>query len=148
MYPNPGRHVEPFGNNLYDLGSPSFRWRNIYLNNSPAVTSDRRIKKNIIPISYGLQSILALNPVQYNLIDSSDSTLKLGLIAQDVKLIIPEIVDIEKRNSIYSDDSRSSTYSLIHDMQSIRYSDLIPVLIKAIQELEEKVKILEVKIKN
>lgn len=47
----------------------------------------------------------------------------LGLIAQEVHTIIPEIVDVPEDPEAYL---------------SIRYSELIPVLVKAIQEQNEQ----------
>ena len=84
--------------------------------------SDLRLKTNINTIPYGLNHLLQLNPVSYNFknqIDTSDNTLHLGLIAQDVKVIIPEVVT-------YMDDE--------NDYLGISYSLFIPILIKAIKD--------------
>lgn len=143
LFPALGRHVEPFTNNAWDLGNATFRWRNIYLNNQPNVGSDRRIKENIKPIAYGLDAVLKMNPVQYNLIGVPSTEVSLGLIAQDIRKIIPEIVSVEDAGDRNGKDVREADPSLPQAMQSIRYGDLIPVLIKAIQELEEKVRVLE-----
>lgn len=146
LFPALGRHVEPFTNNAWDLGNATFRWRNIYLNNQPNVGSDRRIKENIKAIPYGLDAILKMNPVQYNLIGVPSSDVSLGLIAQDVKKIIPEIVSVENTSDRNGQDVRVADPSLPKGMHSIRYGDLIPVLIKAIQELEEKIRVLEAEV--
>lgn len=82
--------------------------------------SDRRLKENIRPTSYGLSTILALNPVNYIL--KSNGLKQVGLIAQEVKEIIPEVVngkegDIEKG-----------------EILGITYANIVPILAKAIQE--------------
>ena len=146
IYPTSGKHVEPFANASWDLGSSGFRWRNIYLTNQPNIGSDRRIKENIKPLTYGLDAIMKIKPVQYNLIGNQPSEVALGLIAQDVKNIIPEIVSIENQNQRSSNDGRQTDANVPEGMHSIRYGDLIPVLIKAIQELEAKVAKLEARL--
>jgi hypothetical protein len=127
------------------LGNLNFRWRNIYLNNSPNISSDFRLKENIKPISYGLNDVLRMNPVQYNLIGVPTTEVSLGLIAQEIKNIIPEIVTVD-----YSEGKteRDTGLNQARHLHSLRYGDLIPVLIKAIQELEAKVASLEVQLKH
>ena len=83
-------------------------------------TSDRRAKSNIHAISHGLKEVMALKPSAYNYKGSSFTSL--GLIAQDVLEVIPEVVDkteFDKNNK---------------EFMGIRYTELIPVLVKAIQE--------------
>ena len=98
--------------------------------NNISIVSDVRLKNNINTIQYGLNEILELNPVSYNLKTQTDNvsfqepsvgpfSLHLGLIAQDVKPIIPEIIT-------YMGDEK--------DLMAISYISLIPILIKAIQE--------------
>lgn len=112
-------HFVPPSFNTTDLGTTTLRWRNIYLVNNPNVSSDKRLKAQIKPLNYGLQEVLNLKPVTYILKDDLEKAKKIGFIAQDVQNIIPEIVK-------KSNDSSA--------MLSISYSDLIPVLTKAIQE--------------
>jgi hypothetical protein len=83
------------------------------------LTSDKRLKENIVDIKYGLYDVLKLRPVSFTWKDKPESTLRLGLVAQEVQTIIGEVV--EARN-----DPEKTL--------GIRYTDLIPVLIKSIQE--------------
>lgn len=85
--------------------------------------SDIRRKKDIEHIAYGLDEVLALNPVSYQL-RNRDSGVELGLIAQEVREIIPEVVD----------EGDDPDHTLAMD-----YTDLIPVLIKAIQEQDARI---------
>ena len=70
----------------------------IWTNGSLYYTSDRRIKKNITPLTdcYALDTIMNLQPVKFNYIDK-DYNIKLsepiyGFISQDVGKYIPEAV--------------------------------------------------------
>jgi len=124
-----GSDIIPVTHNTYDLGSDSVRWRDIYLVNTPTVTSDFNLKKNIIPLKKGMCFIESLKPVSYNLKDSKNKTLHYGLIAQDVEKIIStnEFAGICKGDSGYS----------------LRYSEFIAPLIKSVQELNSRIKELE-----
>ncbi|NDV78130.1 tail fiber domain-containing protein [Dysgonomonas sp. 511] len=84
--------------------------------------SDRRLKKNIKDMGYGLSEILKLRPVTYLLKKDSTNSTKVGFIAQEVKPIIPEVV-----SGVEGDMEKGETLS-------IGYSELVPVLTKAIQE--------------
>ena len=53
--------------------------------------SDRRLKNNIIPLTYGLADILKLNPVSYNWKDGTNGK-QFGFIAQEVQEIMPDAV--------------------------------------------------------
>ena len=84
--------------------------------------SDRRLKSDIAPIRYGLADVLRLNPVSFQWKDPKlGGQREIGLIAQDVQAIIPEVIG---RNA--------------DDMLSIDYPKLIAVLISAIKELNAK----------
>jgi hypothetical protein len=104
--------------------------------------SDSRLKKNITPLTYGLNEILELNPVMYNMKTESDDTKKhIGLLAQEVKSVIDESVDdlTVLTEEMISAGAKEQYYGLDK-------SGLVPVLIKAIQELNAKVTALEAKL--
>lgn len=92
------------------------------VNGAPVLTSDIKLKKNIEPIQNCLNKVLQLRGVEYDRIDYEGH--ELGLVAQEVEKIIPEV---------------------IHDgeYKSIAYTSLIPVLIEAIKE--QQVQIEELK---
>ncbi|SDH33819.1 tail fiber domain-containing protein [Winogradskyella thalassocola] len=94
-------------------------------------SSDRRLKKDITSLTYGLETILELNPVEYNWKNREQDHKSLGLIAQEVQPILENIVHI-------ADDEDKTL--------SVSYTELIPVLIKAIQEQQEIIKIQALKI--
>jgi hypothetical protein len=109
-------------------GSGTYVLRGYFHNNTGAHSSvsDRRLKKLIQPIQYGLNDVLKLKPVSYLMKNQNEDIDKknLGLIAQDLEDIIPEVVNISQSND------NNTTYS-------IQYSSIIPILIKAIQDLND-----------
>jgi hypothetical protein len=127
-----------FGRDNVATGYFVFAWlgTNVsYINNSTGVytaVSDKRLKKNITPLQYGLKEVLQLNPVMYNMKTEDDDKKKhIGLIAQEVKIVIDELVeDIDEEKQSYG----------------LSATELVPVLIKAIQELNVKIQTLEAKI--
>lgn len=90
-------------------------------------SSDQRLKENISDLNYGLEEILNLRPVKYNYISATDSNASIGLIAQEVLHVVPELV------SRANDD----------DYYGINYTSLIPVLIKAIQTQNDMITSLQ-----
>lgn len=142
VYGISGTSCFPGTNNSLSSGESGFRWTTIYLQNSPDVASDRNIKENISATELGLGFIEKLNPVQYNMKDLGgrwDSTLRHGLIAQEVEQAMNEC-----------GVNRSGFYGLRppehdKDIYSLSYEQFISPLIRAVQELSEKVKQLESK---
>ena len=88
--------------------------------------SDSRIKKNIVNSNYGLATVLKLRPVAYNLI--SNDLRQVGFIAQEVQKLVPEVVTGKE-----GDLSKG-------EILGITYSNLVPVLTKAIQEQQKQIK--------
>ena len=87
-------------------------------------SSDEKYKYNILPINYGLNTILQLKPVNFQWIKGEENDL--GFIAQDVADIIPEAVDTNWNSDLL-----------------MRYESIIPILTKAIQEQNALIKALE-----
>jgi hypothetical protein len=54
--------------------------------------SDRRLKENIIPIVYGLNEILQLNPVSFDWKNDKNKNKQFGFIAQEVQEVMPEAI--------------------------------------------------------
>jgi len=100
-------------------------WDFLQVNGQFVNNSDRRAKHDISALGYGLAEVLRLKPVafRWNEIDSPHKTL--GLIAQDLQGVIDEAVFVDQPGQ---PDSKLG----------IVYNSLIPVLIKAIQELSAR----------
>ncbi len=127
--------------------------------------SDSNVKKDIVPLdmNYGLSAINQLKPVKYkykdnfistNVVDSKDlnkkmtsdqqksesfveNTTRFGLLAQEVKAVLPDMV------------------SQVGDFETINYVSLVPILVKGIQEQskliedqDRKIQILREEIEN
>ncbi|OAI44206.1 hypothetical protein AYO38_09990 [bacterium SCGC AG-212-C10] len=88
--------------------------------------SDLRLKKDIVSLNRGLSDILKLQPKSYVLREGDGST-QLGLIAQDVQDVLPELVIADPTND---------------GLLGVNYSGLIPVLINAIQEQQAQINAL------
>jgi len=90
-------------------------------------SSSRRWKKDIIVIDHPLDKVNALRGVYYNWDEEHGGNHDLGMIAEEVGEVLPEIVDYEK-NGI--------------DAIGMDYSKLTPLLVEAIKELNNKVELL------
>ena len=82
--------------------------------------SDMRVKENVETITDGLEIVDTLRGVYYNKIGETDR--KVGVIAQEVETVLPEVVK--------TDDS---------GMKSVDYSKMIGVLIEAIKDLKHEI---------
>jgi Chaperone of endosialidase len=83
--------------------------------------SDRKLKKNISPIAYGLSNILKLEPVAYSMKNDENNQQVMGFVAQEVEKLFPEIVkEIALRDG--------TTY------KAMNYDAIGVLAIKAIQE--------------
>ena len=102
-------------------------------------TSDLRLKKNITTLENQLAKVLSLRPTRYQFKDNSNEPdeFTLGLIAQEVQKIIPEVV-----TQITDKEEDGMGYL------GIAYSELIPVLIGAIQDQQNIIEDQQVKLKN
>ena len=114
--------IGPYVDDTYSLGSSSFRWNDVWATNGVIQTSDERLKKNIVRLNYGLDQVLAINPVSYhwNKEDSEDKK-HVGLIAQELREIIPEVVNEEG------------------EYLGVKYAELVPVLIQAIKDQQNTI---------
>ncbi len=120
---------EPGTSGTQDLGSTLRRWGTVYATVGVINTSDRRLKKDERALNYGLQEVLKLEPVSFKWKnENTDTRTHLGLMAQDVLKVVPEAV-------IIGEDEEKTL--------GLSYSDLVPVLIKSIQELNLKLEQLE-----
>jgi hypothetical protein len=89
-----------------------------------ATASDRRLKTNITDLSYGLDFVNRLRPVEYAL--KANASEHIGFIAQDVQAIAPNYPAIVQPTDA-------------HPYYGLTYSTFIPTLVKAVQELDGKI---------
>ena len=93
-------------------------------NNNVTAFSDERLKDNIETIENGLSKVEQLRGVTY----TRDEKKNIGVIAQEVEKILPEVV-------LTADDEMGT--------KSVDYSRLTAVLIEAVKDLSDRVKELE-----
>ena len=123
-------------NLLQNNGSGTYLQRGSFANSTGtySAVSDMRIKKDIQPISSGLNEIANLNPVSYLMEDQTgDSKRNFGFIAQDIESVLPEVVNTPKTEN---------------DLYTLQYTSIIPVLTKAIQELTQRLEDLQQEFNN
>jgi hypothetical protein len=123
---------QPGSNNNYSLGTSSLKWTAVYATNGTIQTSDKRLKTNIHRLPYGLKEILRMHPVEYNWKTNPNGESKIGLIAQDVRQLIPEVV--------VGDETKENI--------GMNYAELVPVLINAIKEQQQQIEELKKKVKR
>ena len=106
--------------------------------------SDKRLKDDITTLENCLDPILNLRPVTFDFNGLGQTRIdmgqQLGFIAQEVELVLPNIVGSDRRacdGGDACDIEGGSTY------KSMATGKLIPYLVGAIQELEKRVKELE-----
>jgi hypothetical protein len=87
--------------------------------------SDISLKKNITVMHYGLSDVMKLQPKEFDL--KSNNLHKIGLIAQEVEPIIPEVVGVINHEG----------------KKGIAYQELTSVLIKAVQEQQKQIEDLK-----
>ena len=101
--------------------------------------SDARLKENVVPISGGLEKVVALNPVSFDWKANSSrgSASDFGLIAQEVEQVIPECVfeTVTPRRTPEMTHAPSLEEEL-GSYKGVDYSRFIPFLIAAVQELK------------
>ena len=109
-------------------------------NNSAAwsITSDARVKTNIKPLETGLNIINALNPVEFDYI--IDGKHDISFLAQEYEKVLPDQVS---ETSDITDEIKALTNG--EPLKQLN-QNLVPYLVKAIQELNAKITALEAKL--
>lgn len=124
----------PTTDNSVQFGGSANRWSTIYAGNGVINTSDAREKSNISNLNYGIADVMKLRPVSFTWKEHPKWGTKLGLIAQEVKEVVGEVVVHGNVEPIVKENGEIIPHV---DKYGIYYSDLIPVLIKAIQEQQQ-----------
>jgi len=96
---------------------------------SIAAISDERLKENVRDLDFGLDKIMAVKPRKFDWKEGKglDRKNDVGFIAQEFETVFPNSVVLSKAGE---DEI---------EYKSINQSELIPTLVKAIQELNAKV---------
>jgi hypothetical protein len=84
--------------------------------------SDARLKENITTIDNAVEKVLAMRGVSYNRTDESDKSRKVGVIAQEIQEILPEVVTTSEDGTL-----------------GVAYGNIVGVLIEAIKEQQQQI---------
>ena len=134
-----GYAILPYIDRGGNVGSSSARWNTIYASNGTINTSDVRQKQAITPITYGIKQVMNLKPISFEWKSNPEQGRNLGFIAQVLQIVIPEVV-ADKDWNLDQDGHMNSRAS---EVLGVYYSDIIPVLAKAIQEQQEMIEKLK-----
>lgn len=92
-------------------------------------TSDKRLKENIHATKFGLEALKAVKVYDYNFKADSKKTLSTGVLAQELHEVYPQAV------TVGGGDAKTNPWQ-------VDYSKLVPMLVKSVQELSDKVESL------
>lgn len=126
---------EPYVNDTLTLGTASYKWKEVFATNATINTSDRRFKKNINDMSYGLDEVMQMRPVTYQWKKEKEGRTIAGFIAQEMEKIVPEVV--HKSAVTANPNKPDAPVSELEELYGMRYTELIPILTKAIQDQQE-----------
>ena len=106
-------------------------------------TSDARLKTNIENIPNALDKVMSLNGVTYNWNENTPEEFdkeraEVGLIAQEVQAVLPEII----HNAPF-DRGEDGTSISGKDYITLQYERVVPLLVEAIKELKEEINTLK-----
>jgi hypothetical protein len=125
---------------VYDMNSNNYRFYvsgagQIYATStSITAISDVTLKENIKPLETGLNEVIKLKPRRFDW-KNGDGKNIAGFVAQEVEEILPDLVSESK----YTDKETK---------KSLKMGDMIPTLVKAIQELKAEIELLKTQINN
>ena len=131
-------------NTYFDINCGHIYWRvgsstkydfdiangNMQIDGTLTQSSDIRLKENITEIDNCISKVKAMRGVYYNKIESNKEDVKVGVIAQEVETVLPELI----------------SESLKDGFKSVAYSELTAVLINAIKEQQEIIEDLKTRI--
>jgi trimeric autotransporter adhesin len=93
------------------------------------VFSDARYKTDVVPLKNALNMVMEINGYYYRYINDKSQKQQVGVIAQELEEILPQIVATDAEG-----------------FKSVDYAKLTPVLIEAIKEQQEVIESLEARL--
>ena len=103
---------------------------NMTINGTLTQNSDSRVKENVVEIDNCISKVQAMRGVYYNRTDFNTEVTKVGVIAQEVEAVLPELI-------LEASDT---------GLKSVAYAELTAVLINAIKEQQEIIDDLKTRI--
>jgi hypothetical protein len=112
-----------------------------------AAYSDDRLKDRIGTITNALDSVNSLTGFRYTPNQTAldlgveDNRVRLGLSAQDVEAVYPELIELSPMDLHFMEGGITSKTG--NNYKTIDYTKLVPVLVEAIKELSTQVTALQ-----
>ena len=94
------------------------------------ISSDARLKSNIVSLGRTLAKILQIDGKSYTMKKDESEKQKIGLLAQDIEKVFPDLV------------------SESNGIKSVNYQGLVPVLINALKEQDNRISNQQIEIEE
>jgi hypothetical protein len=104
---------------------------NLTMSGDITAYSDARIKENVVTVEDAIDRVQKMRGVFYNRTDSDDKKRKVGVIAQEMMEVLPEVVNQDNDG-----------------MYNVSYGNIVGVLIEAIKEQQLQIEKLQNKLDN
>jgi|11BtaG_2_1085332.scaffolds.fasta_scaffold00103_46 hypothetical protein len=119
-------------NSAYDIGGSTTKFKDLYLSGTANAanfnsTSDATLKTNVETLSGSLDAVMSMRGVSFDWVESGAA--EIGVIAQEVEEVVPDVVNTNGEG-----------------IKSVKYGNLVGVLIEAIKEQQTQIDELKSKI--
>ena len=158
-----GGGFSPMDDFSSDLGANPFsgttrRWDDVYADDfiTPTNTYSRTAGKSISTkdLEKGLSTIMQLKPISYkdqmtikgNEIPEKTKENKLGFYVEELVNVLPEAVKTSDWVSL--DESGDKTHVIYNKPSGIKFTQIIPVAVKAIQEQQDQIEDLKTEVET
>ena len=101
--------------------------------------SDARIKENVRTVDNALDKVKSMRGVYFDRKD--DGRASVGVIAQEMEKVLPEVVQIQDARSEANPDA-------LPDLRTVSYGNIVGVLIEAIKEQQVQIDELKAMLEN
>ncbi len=126
------------GSDLYLFFNEAYRGNFFHRDGRYYKLSDARFKTDVRPLKSLLPSIMQLKPLEYHYLGNAASDPKSkGFIAQDVQKLFPELISVHNEEN----NGHINTTNVL----MMKYDDMGPIEIKAIQEQQQLIRELREK---
>ena len=122
----------PLVDDAKSLGGSSYRFRDAHFSGTVNAanfntTSDQTLKTNVETLSGSLDAVKSLRGVSFDWLENGGS--EIGVIAQEVEAVLPDVVSTNDEG-----------------IKSVKYGNMVAVLIEAIKEQQLRIEALEAKL--
>ena len=119
---------------LYPNGQPNYgdtlQWNgSVWEARFPGYYSDATLKTDITTLTGSLDRVCQLRGVSYNWVDPNRPNATVGVIAQEVEKVLPEVVHTSQDG-----------------LKMVEYGNMVGVLIEAIKEQQDQIEALKARI--